>query len=193
MPLFPAILRRGSEESQYRRLGELVDSTLHSPSNSLKKIRPCFQDAEKKQFTDKVNDSKKEIKGLTAKLKFLHNPTKKNQKQVQQDSALQQQKKIPLPKGAKSFDDGVCILDLQIIDLKKQNDSYHAKILEKQEYMDKLTEEYQKLLTYKNEKTSPTVIERPPETMEEDQNRKVGKYGFLRGMTVWVDLNDTIW
>lgn len=44
--------------------------------------------------------------------------------------------------------------------------------------MDKLTEEYQKLLTYKNEKTSPTVIERPPETMEEDQNRKVGKEGF---------------
>lgn len=54
---------------------------------------------------------------------------------------------------------------------------YHAKILEKQEYMDKLTEEYQKLLTYKNEKTSPTVIERPPETMEEDQNRKVGNLG----------------
>jgi hypothetical protein len=130
------------------------------------------QDADKKQFTDKVNDYKKEIKALTAKLKFLHNPTKKNQKQVQQDSALQQQKKIPLPKGAKSAEEGVHILDLQIIDLKKQNDLYHAKIIKKQEYCDKLSEEYHKLVTYKNEKASPTV-ERPPETMEEDQNRKV--------------------
>lgn len=61
-------------------------------------------------------------------------------------------------------------MDLQIIDLKKQNDSYQAKIIEKQEYLDKLSEEYQKLLAYKNEKA---VIERPPETMEEDQIRKV--------------------
>jgi hypothetical protein len=67
----------------------------------------------------------------------------------------------------------VHLLDLQIIDLKKQNDLYHAKIVKKQQHCDKLTEEYQKLITYKNEKTSPTVLERPPETMEEDQNRKV--------------------
>lgn len=106
-------------------------------------------------------------------MKFLHNPTKKNQKQVQQDSALQQQKKIPLPKGAKSTEDGVHIIDLQIIDLKKQNDLYHAKIIKKQQHCDKLAEEYQKLIAYKSEKTSPTVVERPPETMEEDQNRKV--------------------
>lgn len=117
---------------------------------------------------------KKEIKNLTAKLKFLHNPTKKNQKQVQQDAALQQQKKIPLPKGAKSAEDGVYLLDLQIIDLKKQNDLFHAKIVKKQQHCDKLTEEYQKLIAYKNENTLPTVQERPPETMEEDQNRKVG-------------------
>lgn len=106
-------------------------------------------------------------------MKFLHNPTKKNQKQVQQDSALQQQKKIPLPKGAKSNEDGVSIIDLQIIDLKKQNDLYHAKIIKKQQHCDKLSEEYQKLIAYKSGKTSPAVVDRPPETMEEDQNRKV--------------------
>ena len=78
-----------------------------------------------------------------------------------------------MPKGAKNFDDGVCILDLQIIDLKKQNDLYHAKTIKKQQHCDKLTEEYQKLLSYKNEKATPAVLERPPETMEEDQNRKV--------------------
>jgi hypothetical protein len=105
-------------------------------------------------------------------LKYLHNPSKKNQKQVQQDSQLQQQKKIPLPKGAKSTEEGVYLLDLQIIDLKKQNDLYQAKIVKKQDYCDKLTAEYQKLISYKNEKVSQAV-ERPPETMEEDKNRKV--------------------
>lgn len=126
---------------------------------------------------------KKEIKTLTSKLKFLHNPTKKNQKQVQQDSALQQQKKVPLPKGAKSTEEGVYLLDLQIIDLKKQNDLVHAKIIKKQQYCDALVEEHHKLVAYKNEKNSPTVLERPPETMEEDQNRKVGrKLIFLRSL-----------
>lgn len=141
-----------------------------------------LQDADKKQFTDKINDLKKEIKTLTGKLKFLHNPTKKNQKQVQQDSALQQQKKVPLPKGAKSAEDGVSILDLQIIDLKKQNDLFHAKIVKKQQRCDKLTEEFQKLIAYKNEKNAPAVLERPPETMEEDQNRKVGIWKLNLGV-----------
>lgn len=106
-------------------------------------------------------------------MKFLHNPTKKNQKQAQQDSSAQQQKKISLPKGAKTPGDGINILDLQIIDFKKQNDLYQAKIFKKQQYCDKLTEEYQKLLAYKNEKSAPAFQEKPPETMEEDKNRKV--------------------
>jgi len=132
------------------------------------------QEADRKQFTEKINDHKKEIKSLTAKLKFLYNPSKKNQKQVQQDAALQQQKKIPLPKGARNFDEGVQIMDLQIIDLKKQNDLYHAKILKRQQQFDELHEEFQRLVTYKNEKSNaPTQLDRPPETMEEDQNRKV--------------------
>ena len=92
---------------------------------------------------------------------------------------MQQQKKITLPKGAKTNEEGVYLLDLQIIDLKKQNDLYQAKIVKKQDYCDKLTEEYQKLISYKNEKNSPTVSERPPETMEEDQNRKVFKKLFI--------------
>ncbi|CAO1412563.1 unnamed protein product [Diamesa serratosioi] len=128
-------------------------------------------DAEKKQFTDKIKDFKKDIKSLSSKLKFLHNPSKKNQKLVQQDLSLQSQKKVPLPKGAQSCDDGVRILDLQIIDLKKQNDLYHAKLQKKQQLFDKLTEEYNKLDAYKNEKSTSNT--HPPETVEEDANRKV--------------------
>jgi uncharacterized coiled-coil DUF342 family protein len=135
----------------------------------------CAQEADKKQLTEKINDLKKEIKSLTAKLKFLHNPTKKNQKLVQQDSSIQQQKKISLPKGARNLEEAVEILDLQIIDLRKQNDLFHAKIQKKQGNLDKLTEEFQKLITYKNEKASPTDL-RPPETQEEDKNRKVTEF-----------------
>ncbi|CRK98896.1 CLUMA_CG012116, isoform A [Clunio marinus] len=130
-------------------------------------------DVDKKHFTEKINDFKKEIKILTSKLKFLHNPTKQNQKQVQQDSTLQQQKKIPLPKGAKNYDEGVHIIDLQIIDLKKQNDLFHAKILKKQQYCEKLKLEFHKLINYKNEKNATATSYRPPETMEEDRNRKL--------------------
>lgn len=136
-----------------------------------------LQEAEKKQTLDKINELKKETKSLTAKLKFLHNPTKKNQKQIQQDqeAGIQPQKKIQLPKGAKSYDDGVNILDLQIIDLQKQIDLYQAKIVKKQEQVDKLNDEHQKLVAYKNEKSAPACQERPPETQEEDLNRKVSK------------------
>ena len=78
-----------------------------------------------------------------------------------------------MPKGAKNYEDGLGILDLQIIDVKKQNDLFHAKIQKKQDDLDKLSEEYQKLLSYKIEKTSLPKTDRPPETQEEDQNRKV--------------------
>lgn len=56
---------------------------------------------------------------------------------------------------------------------KKQNDLVLDKIRKKEEHLNKLTGEYQKLLAYKTEKASPTQIDRPPETQEEDQNRKV--------------------
>ena len=132
--------------------------------------------AEKKQFTDKIKDFKKDIKSLSSKLKFLHNPSKKNEKLVQQDLLVQSQKKVPLPKGAQNCDDGVRILDLQIIDLKKQNDLYHAKLQKKQQHYDKLTDEYNKLVAYKNEKSTSNT--HPPETVEEDANRKVRLIDF---------------
>lgn len=44
------------------------------------------------------------------------------------------------------------------------------KIRKKEEHLNELTGEYQKLIAYKTEK--PT-LDRPPETQEEDQNRKV--------------------
>lgn len=58
---------------------------------------------------------------------------------------------------------------LQIIDMKKQNDMLNAKYQKRQEYFDKLLEEYQTLLTYKNTRSGQQI---PPETLEEDNTRK---------------------
>lgn len=80
-------------------------------------------------------------------------------------------KKVILPQGAKLVDDGVRILDLQTIDIKKQGDVLHAKYIKRQIYYDKLVEEHNKLLAYKNDKTINNTY--PPETLEEDANRKV--------------------
>lgn len=53
---------------------------------------------------------------------------------------------------------------------KKHYNLLVDKIRKKENHLNELTGEYQKLLAYKTEKPS---VERPPETQEEDQNRKV--------------------
>lgn len=101
-------------------------------------------------------------------MKFLYNPTKKNQKGIGQEYVP---KKHVLPAGAKNIEDGVRVLDLQIIDIKKQTDLVQARTLKKQEQFDRLVMEYQKLLEYKNEKATQHAHQ--SETVEEDANRKV--------------------
>lgn len=53
--------------------------------------------------------------------------------------------------------------------MKKQTDMMNSKYQKRQEYFDKLVEEYQTLLTYKNNRSGNVV---PPETLEEDSTRK---------------------
>lgn len=128
---------------------------------------------------------KKDIKDLTGKLEYVHNPSKKTAPKKKS----QIPRKINLPVGAKSAEQGVQILDLKvydyflknlikfllniffqkIIDLKKQTDMINSKYQKRQEYFDKLVEEYQTLLTYKHNRSGNVV---PPETLEEDSTRK---------------------
>lgn len=53
--------------------------------------------------------------------------------------------------------------------MKKQTDMINSKFQKRQEYFDKLVEEYQVLLTYKQNRSGNVV---PPETLEEDSTRK---------------------
>ncbi|XP_063706410.1 outer dynein arm-docking complex subunit 3 [Culicoides brevitarsis] len=122
-------------------------------------------ETQKKTYTEKISELKKDIKDLTGKLEYVHNPSKKTA--PKKKSAVP--RKIQLPVGAKSAEQGVQILDLKIIDLKKQIDMISSRYQKRQEYFDKLVEEYQTLLSYKNNRSGNVV---PPETLEEDSTRK---------------------
>lgn len=118
-------------------------------------------------YTDKIAELKKDIKDLTGKLAYVHNPSKKTAPKKKS----QLPRKIHLPVGAKNAEQGVEILDLKIIDLKKQTDLLSAKYQKRQQFLDKLVAEYQTLLAYKNNRGSGN--QPPPETLEEDSTRKM--------------------
>lgn len=165
-----------------RFVWESFSFSLSWLSEGQKKAHTEEWETQKKTFTDKITELKKDIKDLTGKLEYVHNPSKKTAPKKKS----QIPRKINLPVGAKSAEQGVQIVDLkvifitvkeitfysnffQIIDLKKQTDMIGSKFQKRQEYFDKLVEEYQSLLQYKNNRSGNVV---PPETMEEDSTRK---------------------
>lgn len=125
-------------------------------------------ETQKKVYTERIAELKKDIKDLTGKLAYANNPNKKGAPKKKSTLA----RKIHLPVGAKNAEQGVEILDLQIIDLKKQTDMINARYKKRQVFLDKLAEEYQTLLGYKNNKAMGAGNQPPPETLEEDQTRK---------------------
>ncbi|KAL1395705.1 hypothetical protein pipiens_011055 [Culex pipiens pipiens] len=120
----------------------------------------------KKAQNEKISELKKEVRELTNKLSYLHNPNSaKAQRNVQEIK-----RRVQLPPGAKTVQDGLNIVDLKIIDLNKQADATEAKHKKREIYYQKLVEQYHKLMGYKYSKSDGS---NPPETIEEDANRKV--------------------
>lgn len=117
------------------------------------------------------------------KLTYIHNPnSKKNQKLVHEIK-----KKVVLPPGARTAEEGVQIMDLKIIDIRKQIDRCQAKYGKRQDHFRKLVEEYQTLQTYKNDKANGETTN-PPETLEEDANRKVSSYICIYPNRSWLNV-----
>lgn len=83
------------------------------------------------------------------------------------------------PPGAETAEQALEIYDLKVIDLTKQLDIVNARYLKRKEYFDKLAVRQQELLALKNEvaavpnKGANTVSNAPPQTVEEDANRKL--------------------
>ncbi|XP_065074952.1 outer dynein arm-docking complex subunit 3 [Ochlerotatus camptorhynchus] len=120
----------------------------------------------RKTQSEKISDLKKEVRELTNKLSYLHNPNSaKAQKNVQEIK-----RRIQLPPGAKTVHDALQIVDLKIIDVNKQADAVEAKHKKREIYYKKLLDQYHMLIGYKHSKADGS---NPPETVEEDANRKL--------------------
>ncbi|XP_055685260.1 outer dynein arm-docking complex subunit 3 [Lutzomyia longipalpis] len=121
---------------------------------------------EQKSNSEKIADLKKNIKEITVKLKYLK--TKKAQRPQNHETI----KKLELPPGAANADEAVHVLDLKVIDLKKQTDLIHDQYVKRQKYFDQLVEEYQRLYVSKNKMPSENSVP-ASETVEEDHNRRL--------------------
>lgn len=120
----------------------------------------------KKTQSEKISDLKKEVRELTNKLSYLHNPNSaKAQKNVQEIK-----RRIQLPPGAKTVHEALQVVDLKIIDVNKQADVVEAKHKKREIYYKKLLDQYHMLMGYKHSKADGS---NPPETVEEDANRKL--------------------
>lgn len=121
---------------------------------------------EQKVNSEKIADLKKNIKELTVKLKYLKT---KNAQKPQNHETI---KKLDLPPGAKNAEEAVHVLDLKVIDLKKQADLTHDHYIKRQKFFDRLVEEYQRLYVSKNKLPSENSVP-ASETVEEDHNRRL--------------------
>ncbi|GAB0095923.1 Coiled-coil domain containing protein 151 [Sergentomyia squamirostris] len=121
---------------------------------------------EQKMNSEKIADLKKSIKDLTVKLKYLKT---KNAQKPQNHETI---KKQDLPAGSKNAEEAVHVLDLKVIDLKKQCDLVRDHYIKRQKFFDRLVEEYQRLYMSKNKLASENAVP-AAETVEEDHNRKL--------------------
>ncbi|XP_058063899.1 outer dynein arm-docking complex subunit 3 [Anopheles bellator] len=120
----------------------------------------------KKVQNDRMTELRKEVRDLTNKLSYLHNPTStKAQKNVQEIK-----RRIPFPPGAKSVAEALRIVDLKIIDLNKQTDIAEDRLRKQEIQFKQLLEHHHALVGYRDAKSDGT---NPPETLEEDANRKL--------------------
>lgn len=83
--------------------------------------------------------------------------------------------KATYPIGAKNAEDALFLTDLKITENRKQLDLVRHRFKMRQQYFTKLVERYRELLANK-EAQNQNLGEKPPETLEEDANRKVRRF-----------------
>ncbi|XP_061518998.1 outer dynein arm-docking complex subunit 3 [Anopheles gambiae] len=147
-----------------KRIGELKKKVMLAEGQ--KKAYTEEWNDKKKAQNDRMAELRKEVRDLTNKLSYLHNPTSaKAQKNVQEIK-----RRVPLPPGAKSVADALRIVDLKVIDLHKQTDVAEDRMRKRERHFKQLVEQYQALVGYRDAKCDGS---NPPETIEEDANRKL--------------------
>lgn len=130
---------------------------------------------------DSIGSLKKDIKELTVKVSRLRNPLQRPVV-IKEPSAEPRKKqaatptiivgKATYPIGAKNAEDAIFLTDLKLTESRKQMDLVRHRFKARQQHFSRLVERYRELLANK-EAQSQNLGEKPPETLEEDSNRKV--------------------
>jgi len=132
---------------------------------------------------DTIGSLKKDIKELTVKASRLRNPLQRpvvikeptgESRRAQSCTPTLIVGKATYPVGAKNADDAIFLTDLKITESRKQMDLLRHRFKSRQQHFSKLVEKYRGLLANK-EAQNQNLGEKPPETLEEDANRKVRK------------------
>ncbi|XP_020802015.1 myosin-9 [Drosophila serrata] len=130
---------------------------------------------------DTIGSLKKDIKELTVKASRLRNPVQRplvikepggEQRRAQSCTPTIIVGKATYPVGAKNADDAIFLTDLKITESRKQMDLLRHRFKSRQQHFSKLVEKYRGLLANK-EAQNQNLGEKPPETLEEDANRKL--------------------
>uniref|UniRef100_A0A1I8PWU3 Uncharacterized protein n=1 Tax=Stomoxys calcitrans TaxID=35570 RepID=A0A1I8PWU3_STOCA len=138
---------------------------------------------------DTISTLKKEIKELTIKCGRLRNPLQRSvimketttaanvapgEKARRTSSALPTivVGKVNYPIGAKNVDDAIFLTDLKITENRKQLDLLRHRYKCRKQHFAKLMEQYRELMATKDAQEQ-NMGEKPPETLEEDHNRKL--------------------
>lgn len=114
-----------------------------------------------------IYSTKRQIKELTSKLKGLqssgsYSPT---------ETAYC---RVKYPVGAHSPEEAIRIIDMKVIDNKKNLDLLHDKYKKRHVRFNKLLIDYKNLLSYAEKSKQENHGNKPAETLEEENNRKVG-------------------
>lgn len=81
--------------------------------------------------------------------------------------------RVKYPVGAHSPDDAIRIIDLKVIENRKSLDLLHDKYQKRRDQFSKLLEDYKSLLSYAEKSKQEIHGNKPAETLEEENNRKV--------------------
>lgn len=133
-----------------------------------------------------ITTLKKEIKELTHKCGQLRNPLQRAVIVKEEPATAQEVRKktssatttaiavgkMSYPIGARSLDDAIFLTDLKLTEQRKQLDLLRHRFRCRKEHLAKLMQQYRGLNAAKTAQAQ-NLGEKPPETLEEDANKKV--------------------
>ncbi|XP_037954603.1 centrosome-associated protein CEP250 [Teleopsis dalmanni] len=128
-----------------------------------------------------ISTIKKDIKELTVKCGRLRNPLQRSVI-IRETNSFDQQKTIATPTivvgnvnypiGAKCADDAIFLTDLKLTEHRKQLDLLRHRFQNRRRHFNKLIIEYRALKANRDAQNQ-NLGEKPPETLEEDANRRL--------------------